>query len=218
MIACRIQHHPSRTELLPPLIEGLTPLLVEVSSHASDPPSPWAGYKQALSSLPDCSHVLVLQDDVTVCHNFPLAVKQIAEANPETPVVLFLANLPKRVATYALRALARGEHYARTGLRINEFMPVVAVLWPTHKAGEFLEWAETAKLPGYPREPRSDDACAGRWAALTKQPIAFTIPSLVQHLDETPSLIGRRAKWGKDKGRVALHYIGENDPLEIDWS
>ena len=213
----RIQHHPSRNRLLPALVESLSPLRVEISTHTSEPPNPWLGYKQALSA-PDIgeSHVVVLQDDVLVCENFAPAVERIAERWPDHPVVLFLAKLPPHIARLSVKASKRKETYVRTLLRVNDFMPVVGVLWPCHKAAEFLAWAEEAKLPGYPRITRSDDAVAGRWAASTRQEIIFTVPSLVQHPDTEPSLIGRKRAWGKDGGRVALMFC-EGDPLRYEW-
>lgn len=218
-IQALIQHHPSRAELLPPLLEALAPLPVEIGEHASVPPNPWLGYQQCLQRLMESNadFGVLLQDDAQVCTNFPPAVKRIAAANPDTPVVLFLARLPIRVSTLALRATKRREHYLRTQLRINEFMPAVSVLWPRHKAAEFLQWAEeNPKKLGHP-SPRSDDGVTGRWAALTRQTITFTVPSLVQHPDRVESIIGKTAAWGKDKGRVAQWFC-EGDPLEIDWS
>lgn len=180
------------------------------------PPNPWLGYQLCLQRL-TADFGVILQDDVTLCVNFPPAVKLIAERNPDVPVGLFLARLPSRISTLALRAAKRHEHYIRTQLRINEFMPVVGVLWPRHKAQEFLHWAkENPHRLGHP-EPRSDDGVVGRWCALTRQTVSFTVPSLVQHPDQVKSVIGKEARWGKDKGRVALMLV-EGDPLEIDWS
>jgi hypothetical protein len=199
------------------LVDALAPLPVEVSLHTSDPPNPWKGYQRILSNVPGCSHLLIVQEDVAVCHNFPLAVIKIADANPDRPVILFLARLPRRVANNALRAAKRRERYLDEHLRINEFCPVVGILWPAHKAQEFLAWtdANPGRL-GHP-EPRSDDGVLGRWVALTKQTVRFAIPSLIQHPDDQPSVIGRRAAWGKDGGRVALMFC-QDDPLALDWS
>lgn len=185
---------------------------MEISLHSSDPPNPWEGYKQALSGIPQKGHVLVLQDDVRVCQNFAPVVEQVAEMHPDYPVVLFLSKLPMRIAGLAIRALKKRQACIHTQLRINEFMPVVGVLWPCHKATEFLNWASTAKLPGYPRVTLSDDACAGRWAAKTKQTVCFAVPSLVEHDIEIDSLVGNNRKGG----RVALRFE-EGDPLERDW-
>ena len=121
------------------------------------------------------------------------------------PTSLFLARLPARIATLYLRAAKRRETYIDVRNRINEFIPVVGLLWPVEKAAEFLAWSEQAKLPGHPN-PRSDDAVVGRWAAVTKQTTRFLIPNLVDHPDMEPSTIGRLPHWGQDRGRTALMF------------
>lgn len=145
--------------------------------------------------------------------NFAAALTRVADANPMNPVVLFLGGLPRTTGAKALQALKRGSHYSPVWIR--DFMPVVAVLWPKQKAEDFLAWSKVDKLPG--AFPASDDAIAGRWMLRTRQEVFVTMPSLVQHPDIVPSVIGRRQQWGKDKGRVALLFC-EGDPLEIDWS
>lgn len=154
----------------------------------------------------------MIQDDAVVVPNFAPAVEQIAASNPDTPVVLFLARLPRRTSLLATRALKARESYVTLWFR--DFCPVVAVLWPTPKAREFMEWAKDARLPGQPN-PRSDDAVVGRWMLLTKQTIRVCVPSIVQHPDMEPSLIGRQPAWGKDTGRVALHLA--SDALDYEW-
>ena len=180
--------------------------------------NPWRNYQATLRSLlaSDATHGVVLQDDVVVCRNFAPAVEQIAQANPDTPVCLFLGGLPQRTGRNALRAAKMGYSYCDVYFR--DFCPVVAMLWPKHKAQEFMDWAgEAPSLPGY-LHPRSDDAVVGRWMVATKQLIRATVPSLVEHEDMVPSLIGRPARFGKDRGRVARMFIGDADPLQIDWS
>lgn len=149
-----------------------------------------------------------------MCLNFPLAVEQVAIANKDTPVCLFLGGLPRRTGRDALRAAKAGKCYAQ--LFFRDFVPVVGMLWPRHKAEEFLEWSKDAKLPGDPH-PRSDDAVVGRWMLMTKQRVLATVPSLVQHPDEESIVHPSRAKAGADTGRVALLYC-EGDPLTYDWS
>jgi hypothetical protein len=144
--------------------------------------------------------------------NFGAAVRKIAERHPSTPVVLFLAHLPKRTGSEAVKAMKQKRRYVT--LFIRDFCPVVGMLWPRHKIEEFLAWTKTGKLPGGPN-PRSDDAVVGRWMLQTRQRILATVPSLVQHPDEEPSLIGKRAAWGRDRNRVALFFA--EDGLHYDW-
>jgi hypothetical protein len=189
-------------------------LPVEVIEHSSEPPNPLAGYRLCLTDIPDCSHLLVIQDDTTVVPNFVPALGEIAAANPDTPVCLFLSRLPRDAATAAQRAVQQGKRYVTLGIR--SFMPVVAVLWPRHKAVEFMEWAEANPyFPGN-REPRSDDGMCGRWKMSCREIVKATVPSLVEHPDMEPSLIGKRTAWGKDRGRVA-QFLAE-DAMAYDWS
>lgn len=216
MIECFIQHHPARTDLLPALIRSTGLPTTVVTDDGPLPANPWRGYKLCLEAVVHCNaqHGVVIQDDALLCENFGPAITRIAQFNNDTPVVLFLAALPKRTSRDALKATKQGLHYVT--LFSRDFCPVVGMLWPKTKALELLEWAETAPLPGG-YEPRSDDAVVGRWKFITKQTVVATIPSLVQHPDEVPSLIGRKAHWGKDKGRIAQNFC-LGDPLEIDWS
>jgi len=189
-----------------------------VSVHSSEPPSPWAGYKQALTDPPNCTHLLVLQEDVQVCRNLPLAVERIADAKPDNPVCLFLSWLPPRLAKDARLAAKIGQRYIQ--VMPANFCPVVAVLWPVDAAARFLDWSSRAKLPGHPGRVGSDDAVLGDWIKRMREVVWITVPSLVEHPDMVPSVKGRNnVGWGKDKNRVALNWIGrERDPLELDWS
>ena len=107
-VQVRVQHHPARTHLLPGLLERLSPLSTEVIAHESVPPSPWAGYQLCLRDPPLCSHLLVIQDDAVPAANFAPAVQQIAESNPDTPVCLFLARLPREASAAAARVMKHG--------------------------------------------------------------------------------------------------------------
>lgn len=218
-VVARIQHHPSRRDLIPGLTRAVAPLPVVVCPHSSDPPNPWKGYEQALEDGVNDSmnptHVLVLQDDVQVCRNFALAVTRIARRNPDIPVSLFLAHDPRAVGRDLLLALKAGEPYF--GYRVSKFVPAVAMLWPAQKAREFLEWTRSGvRLPGpvlsdKTIDVRSDDAVIGEWHRRTQQRILCTAPSLVEHDPQVVSTIG------KPLGRKARLFIGADDPLAYEW-
>jgi len=178
--------------------------------HESDPPSPWAGYRRCLEDLPTSTHLLIVQDDAVLCRNFAPAVQQIAQANPEVPVCLFLAKHPRHTSRNALKAAEAGERYV--DLWFRDFCPVVAMLWPTYKAREFSEWAQSAKLPGQPH-PRSDDAVVGRWMIMTRTRIRATVPSIVDHRATIPSVKGTPSA---SSGFTAQWFC--EDGLEYDWS
>jgi hypothetical protein len=209
MIHVRVQGHPARRHLHQALVEAIG-LPAEVMLHKSDPPNPWKGYQQCLSDLPECTHLLLVQDDVRVCKGFVETVEKVAS---EVPTCLFLARLPRDVSRQATFALKQNRRYVTWIPR--SFVPVVAILWPIQKAEEFMAWTKIKRRMAGRYEPRSDDAMVGLWGAITRQEFRATVPSLVEHPDMEPSLIGRRASWGKDSGRVAQHFC--EDGLLFDW-
>ena len=182
--------------------------------HESDPPNPLAGYRQALTDPPDCTHLIVLQDDATVCTDFAARVTSAVEEHPDAPIVLFIARLPKHMAPEIMKAINQRRRFVQ--MRPKHFIPVVGVAWPIEAAADFREWIPTARLPGR-HPPRSDDGAAFYWARDRRRPVWVTVPSLVQHLDQQESTIGRRAHWGKDSGRTALAFVDDYAPGTFDW-
>lgn len=209
-LLCRIQHHPSRAELLPDLLKALEPLYVEVSTHEAIPPDPWGGYRQCLSNLPGCSHVLVLQDDALPVPGFAQAVERVAKRHRENPVCLFLGAAPASTATLIRRALQQRKERRYFPLLPATFVPLVACLWPRSVAQEFLSWSKTHKVT------RADDGNAARWMRQTKRQFFVTYPSLVEHNDYVPSVKGGRPhRPGAESWRRAL-FLAE-DASAYDW-
>jgi hypothetical protein len=159
--------------------------------------------------------VAVLQDDTVACRNLPAALDLIAAARPNEIIALFMASLPRRTAVESMQVIGRQRYVAVHPL---DFVPVVATLWPVAKAQALLEWVEEDRRRIQGRAFVSDDAVVTRWAKMTRERAICTLPSLVQHPDDVPSTITTRNRGGLDKGRVALHWIGDGDPLELDWS
>lgn len=212
-ISVRIQHHPGRAYLLPPLLEQLPGAEVVTDPDPDSAfPSPWRTYRECLArpAPAGTSHLLVLQDDVLLCRRFLEVAAELAR--PE-PVALFLGGAPAVSAGRASRA-PRGSLVA---LVPAEFVPVVALLWPVEVAESFLAWCGEHRLPGDPA-PRSDDAVVGRWARRTGQVVYAATPSLVEHPDVEPSLIRKKVGAGRIKWRVAHDWIGpEADPFVYAW-
>jgi hypothetical protein len=204
-----VQHHPGRAHLLPRLLHHLRLLSPEVVAHSSDPPDPWAGYRLCLTDLPDCTHVLVIQDDAIPVPGFADALPLVAQANPNTPVCLWMSAVPASCAGRARRAYGK-QRYVPLGP--TNIVPLVAVLWPRARAVEFAEWAQTAA-----RLTRADDGNAARWARQTRQEFMVAVPSIVEHDDFTPSVKGgtRGESHGRASDRVAL-FLAE-DARAYNW-
>jgi hypothetical protein len=180
--------------------------------HSSEPPSPWEGYRRCLSDIPECSHLLILQDDALPCVNFPVALESVAERFPSTPVCLFLGAAPASTAGRARKAMMRNERYVPLGS--TAFVPLVAVLWPRRKAAEFYCWSETAT-----RMTRADDGNAMRWMRAKSQTFMVTVPSLVEHNDFVPSVKGGSSRPRKHQpGKSWRHaYLLAEDAAAYDW-
>lgn len=162
---------------------------------------------------PECSHLLIVQDDAQPVPNFAAGVEQIALANPDTPVCLFLGRLPRDASEKAEKAMKAGQRYVMLSWR--SFLPVVAVLWPRAKLEEFVAWTDEHPTLPSQREPRSDDAMAGMWKMRTRQSVFACVPSIVQHPDLVESTIGKRQQWGRD-GRTAA--LLADDAAAYDWA
>ena len=175
------------------------------------PPNPWANYRACLEPAEGYSHICVLQDDALPVPNFGLALGEIACANADTPVCLFLSGMPQGTRSYARRAQARGQSYCLSYPNSN-VVHTVAVLWPTHRASEFLRWADVHARP----KERADDGILANWAKKTRQAIRCTVPSIVEHDFTQPSVKGGNRNWKRDLGGRAFWLA--DDALAHDWS
>jgi hypothetical protein len=197
----------------------MLPPAVEVITDEGEPLNPWRGYRACLTDIPDEGHVAVLQDDVLVCTNFMEACERIAQANQNTVVSLFLSRSGVVRRTVNMASLRWGKtRYVDN--HPQDLVHVVGVLWPVARARSFLAWVDANPL----RIRGSsfsicDDAILTRWMKLTGERVRVTVPSLVQHPDDVPSIVNSsKMRNGADHGRTAAYWIGDADPLELDWS
>jgi hypothetical protein len=187
--------------------------------EATHDPNPWRCYRRCLSDPPEAvTHVVIVQDDAIVCRNFGEAVELVTAARPDDILSLFVGGVSRKTAQDMRAAAARGRHWSP--LFFRDVSHVVALVWPVKLAAEFLEWAKEARLPGYRGVCRSDDAVVGEWLRRTRRVAWATVPCLVEHPDDVPTLIRQRerARDGLDRGRCAVTWIGDGDPSELDWT
>lgn len=185
-LAVHVQAHPSRAPLLPPLLAALGPLpATVVQDPGGDKPLAWRTYRACLERATDADYLLILQDDTVPCEDFAARVtRAVAEADG-LPIALF-------VPTTGLRNRLRFWEAQRDGcsyccLDWQEWVPVVALAWPTSMIAGFLEWADGK---GYHAQAqRADDAIVGEWASRTRTQVLASVPCLVEHPDEVPSIV-----------------------------
>lgn len=213
-LSVAIQHHPSRAELLPALLERLIGLDVEVVADP-DPtgqPSPWRCYEACLRSTPEwATHRLVIQDDAVPCAGFPEAVTAALEQREDRPIAFWVGGLPAD----ACKAMRDARREARRWVDLSpwSWFPCVAAAWPTDMVTRLLAWLETSRA----QPTRADDAVTARFLQSERIWPLATVPSLVEHPDVVPSVIGRKAWGGRDRGRVACVPAGDTDVSAIVW-
>lgn len=215
-LSVAIQHHPRRADLLPALTAALAGAELEVVTdpHPDHHRSPWRTYAEALRLTPAwATHRLILQDDVTPCHGFAPAAQRAVLARPNRVLSFFTAGNPYEHAQAVYKAAEEGWSWAE----VDHFRwcSAVATCWPADQCARILEWVAAQN---WPVTFCADDEIIGRYLRATQQLALASVPSLIQHEDAVPSLIGRRAANGQDRGRVAACWIGDCDPATIDWT
>lgn len=215
-VSVAIQHHPSRADLAAALAAEVAGELV------ADPDpegirSPWRTYRLALELTPaDATHRLVLQDDALVCAGFVPAARAAIAARPNRMIAFYVGG-NARPATPALRAAARrGSPWAE--LTHMTWCPAVALAWPVALIAECLAFVDAQDWPLSFTTRGCDDEIIGRFLGHAGVTAIATVPSLVDHPDDVPSLIGKLARGGRDRRRVAACWIGDCDPGSIDWA
>ena len=208
-----VQHHPSRSRLLPRLEHVVDDIVVDPEPDGK--PNPWRTYYHALKTTPDdATHRLVLQDDAIVCDDFLRLATQAVRQVPDALVALFVPWTLRRAGRDYTEACARNATMVRLPQYGNEWKPVVALVWPRAHATGLVKWADGARYTPGVSQQRSDDALAGRYVVASGVEVWATIPSLVEHADDEPSLIGNRH--GGRRPRSAICY--EQAPGIINWS
>jgi hypothetical protein len=230
-LAGAIMHHPSRGYLPPRLLTamGADPRVRYVRVITDPDPdthkarrshdgtiqtamnvSPWRTYQACLAAMPEwCTHYLILQDDVLPCRRFLWAAVEAIRHRPTDIISFFVSDLAHASAT-TLVANA-GLCQAWSPLHPNEpFVPTLALAYPRELAADLAAAPE-----GVVDRPIADDSVVGDWRKRLRLDVWLTVPSLVQHDEDAPSvLLGHR----ESRPRYASCFIGSWSPTLIDWT
>lgn len=153
IVSALVQHHPSRAHLLPELLERLAPLPVQV---VPDPQphglyrSAWRSYWACLRAFPDdATHVLIVQDDVTLCRDLPQALpaivagaQEFAQGDPLIALSLFHeVTDEQRAVLDSWRFRTRIAPFMKPDVSWLPYYPLVATIWPRAARDALLEVA-----------------------------------------------------------------------------
>lgn len=198
-IACRVQHHPSRAHLLPQLLhalDGLGPQVITDPGGRNN--GTWRTHRACLESVgPDATHLLVVQDDAQPCDGFAAKIHDAVADHPGKIVCAFAPGVGNILRLFH-RARAGGDRYLI--FPPTTFVPLVAVVYPRAHAEAAPRFADARRMS----IGRADDAVISTYARANRVPVVATVPCLVEHDDDEPSLMGmphgrghphRRAAW-----------------------
>lgn len=156
----------------------------------------------------------MIQDDAEPAASFPEAAVAALEARPSLPVAFFVGGLPGDACAAIRKASKAGQRWVT--LSPFSWFPAVASCWPAATVARLLAWSEEARVSPY--LTRADDAVLAKFLQHERIWPLATVPSLVEHPDVVTSTIGRRARAGADRGRVACIPVGDRDPGAINWN
>lgn len=213
----RVQHHPSRAPLLDRLLDGLAPLPVEVVADPDPdgPPSAWRTYRECLTRPHDAERIVVVQDDVTLADGFADRLPAIADQHPNQLTLLFVSGAPSGWQREVAAAARQGRRWA-TCATPPRWTPAVANVWPAALAHAFVGWADMW-IDRRGKHQVGDDPVIGEWVRATGVPVVATVPSVVQHPDDQPSVVNPRVRGaaGRNRQRIACVFTGT---AVYDWS
>ena len=196
MIDIRIMAHPSRRENVDRILSALSlpEDVVSWDDRETGGDAMYTAKKAWLAPIPEnCTHRLVLQDDVEVCEGFSEIAEKVAKKTPGQIVSFFHCE------KYPCDC-----RYKRTF-----FLWGCAIMIPASLVKDCWDFIE--HIPEYPWYRNAgdilkhDDNSILAWAVMRNIPIINTVPALVQHLGDV-SLVGITEK------RVSQDYI-KNPPL-----
>lgn len=151
-------------------------------------PSPWRTAQYAWSITPDdATHRLVIQDDAIPCAGFLDRLAATIHAKPDAPLALFFGinAFPLDLVAYETALRSCEPFYAIP--HGAPWIPCVGLVLPAGHAHDLARWGAGAP------HPAADDRIVGEWAHARGVQVYATCPSLVDHDDEAPSLMGGSA-------------------------
>lgn len=212
-----VQHDPRRAHLLPSLLAALPRGAQVVTDPGASESlrSPWRCYRACLETLNQtATHLLVVQDDLEFSVDFPQALRAVVAARPRNLVALFVPG----AGTNYQRVIDACRHETRwchLSLEGNNWVPTCALIWPRPLIPRLLAYYDRS---GYPSSRTADDGIVRDWAREEGVNVLATVPSLVEHPDNVPSLMGKTYMSGRNPARVAACWAAPPfSPLELEW-
>lgn len=144
------------------------------------------------------THRLVLQDDLELCNDFLSNVQNCIEIFPNAIWSLYSSRI-----TYNDQVDKTTPYVSITGNGVHG----QAVIIPVQYIKPLFEWIDKTLGKEYPH----DDCAIGTYANINNIPVFTTVPSMVQHLGHSDSVL----KYN-NKNKISKVYIGK-DLSHVEW-
>lgn len=166
--------------------------------------SAWRTYRRCLETI-EADFAVILQDDTVACAGFGRAARAAATARPGRLISFFHGESIPWDLIRMHDAAIRAEPFFE--MQLHKWTHTVALGWPRDHARRFLDWVD-----GQPRKFRADritdDPVVGAWCSATEERVLATVPSLIDHPDDTLTIVGSHRGNGSGTRRPAC-WIGD---------
>lgn len=204
-VSVAVMAHPARADMVPDLLKGLDRNAEVVWDTDNDR---WeTGRRSLLAFSSTATHHLVIQDDGIPSRDLLATCEVITSHYPTNPIGLYVGKL--RPSHPRIEAMVKHVNKSNS--------PYLSMEGPWWGVGIVLPVADIPAVVAYgdsrPTVPNYDRRIS-RYYQSVNTPCLYTIPSLVEHRPDHPSLVP-----GRKGGRQAHQFIGESTSgLTIDWS
>lgn len=201
-LSCAVMAHPKRQAMVDELVEWLDRPVDVVWDRRNDRHD--TGGRAMAAYDPDCTHHLVIQDDVVPCRDLIAGAERAITHTPgDVPVSLYVGRVRPFAAAvqHAVEQAVDASWIVMDGIYWGP-----AVILPTNVIDEMLETYRRSKVTNYDRRMST-------WFEARKTPCWYTWPSLVDHRGDA-SIAHPSAK----PGRRTHDFLGADETaLECDW-
>lgn len=162
------------------------------------------GYRALAAFNPECTHHLVIQDDVVPCRDLIAGVERALKWCPQdVPVSMYVGRV-RPFSRAVDNVVARAEGASWLTMKGVYWGPAVAV--PTVLLPDLLAWYRSSKTTNYDRR-------MSKWFERRRIRCWYTWPNLVEHRGDDSLAHGTTAE------RRSHWFVGaDKSALDIDWS
>lgn len=209
-LSVAVMAHPKRADMVDDLLTRLDRPAEVVWDRVNDRHDTGARAMEAFN--PDCTHHLVIQDDVLPCRDLIAGVEHALDSVPADAPVSFYTGRARPFGQEINRIVSKARNRNASWITMRGIYWGPAVCLPTVHIPDMLAWfrsTEGARVTNYDRR-------MSVWYGLNRAKVWYSRPSLVDHRG-ADSLVWNHTNG--TKARRAHGFAGEDvSALDLDWS